>query len=453
MASPAQTDRAAERIRRARLTSLTSFVVHGTTIATGLVSVPLTVGYLGTELYGVWITLGTLLMWLSVADLGFGGNALINALAEAHGRDDRGDARELVSTAFWTLSAFAAVVALLFLVVEGHVPWARVFGVSATVPVSDLRVASGWAFLGFVLTFPLGVVTAAYYGHQEGYISNLWSATGSLASLLALFAVTRTRGGLPMLVAALWGVRVLVTAISAVHLFGRHRPWLRPTPGHATRRGLRRLVGLGAKYLVAQLAGIGQFQSQPIIVAQVLGAAQVGVFGIAYRLFTLPLLFVQVLSQPLMPAYGEARARGDWVWIRGTLGRTFRMATGVSAALALVLGLCAERVIALWAGAQMVPPRGLVVALALYVFVAGAVTPASVMLYGVERVGGQAAFAALNAVVTVGLGIWLTKAWGLTGMGVAVALAFALVNPMAQVILVRQAFRDQQVAAGGAPAW
>jgi O-antigen/teichoic acid export membrane protein len=434
--------RDADRLRRARVTTLTALAAHGTTIATGFVSVPLTVGYLGPELYGVWLTIGSLLMWLAVTDLGFGGNALINALADAHGRDDRELAREVVATAFWLLTAMAAILAAAFLLAVPHIDWHRVFNVSSAVPASDLRSAATLALFAFLLTFPLGVVTGIYHGYQEGYLSNAWTTAAGLASLGALVTVTHFRGGLPLLVAALWGVRVLVTLASAVHVFGRHRPWLLPVPARATRRGAGRLAALGGKYFAAQLAGIAMFQSQPMIVAQTLGPAQVGVFGVAYRLLSAPLLVVQVVSQPLMPAYGEARARGDWPWIRHTLMRSLWLALGVTVVLTVPLALVAKPLIILWAGPALAPPPGLVWGLALYVIVAGCVTPASVMLYGLERVGGQALVGTLNAVATVVLGIWFTRIWGLSGMGAAMAVALIAANPLAQVFLIRQALKQ-----------
>jgi O-antigen/teichoic acid export membrane protein len=430
-----------DRLRRARLTSLSSFAVHATTIVTGLVSVPLTVGYLGPELYGVWLTIGSLLMWLAVADLGFGGNALINALAEAHGRDDRALAQELVATAFWLLAGIAVLIAVAFLLLLPFVSWHGLFNVSPAVPASDLRLGAAMAMLGFVATFPLGVVTGIYHGYQEGYLSNVWSAVGGIAGLLALIAVTDHQGGLPLLVAALWGARALVSLASAVYIFGFHRPWLRPVPALATRRGISRLAGLGSRYLVAQFAGIGMTQSQPIIIAQVLGAAEVGVFNVAYRLLTLPLIVIQALVQPLMPAYGEARARGDREWILRTFRRSLVLSALATALMVVPMAIGAERLALWWVGPTLVPPRGLVIGLSVYVLAVGCVTPASVLLYGLERVGKQAIIGVLNAVAAIALGIWFTHLWGLPGMGAALAVAFLLTNPIGQIHQLRVALR------------
>jgi O-antigen/teichoic acid export membrane protein len=435
-----------DRLRRARLTTAANASAHAVTIVVGLAAVPLTVGYLGHERYGVWVTLSSLLTWLAVADLGLGGNALVNALAEAHGQDDRARGRELVATAFWTLAGLGAAILLASAVAFPWISWRTVFNVSAAVPEAELARASLLALVLFGVTFPASVTHAVFSGYQEGYLGAAFNALASVASLLALILVARTEGGLPSLVLALYGSRLAVQVASAGVLFGRLRPWLRPAPRAATRSAARRLIGLGAQYLIAQLAGIGLFQSQPMIVTRALGAEAVGVFSVAQRVLMLPLTLVQLLILPLMPAYGEARARGDWSWIRATLRRSVRHAALLGVAGVLPLALLARSVIRLWVGERLVPDAALVASLAAYALASALVTPFSVMLYGVERVKGQARIAAANALLTVLGAVWLTPRLGLPGTALAMTIGMLAVNGGGQLLELRRALAQRAAA-------
>jgi O-antigen/teichoic acid export membrane protein len=437
--------RGGDRLRRAGLSGVTSMISQGLIIGTGMVSVPLTVHYLGPERYGVWLTLNSLWNWLAISNLGFGGNALINKLSEANGRDDRESARELVATAFWSLTGIAAVLAILFALAFQFVPWGAVFNATGAVELSELHRAIIISMACFVLMFPISIVDAVYQGHQQGYIGNIWNMAASVISLIALVGVTRAKGGLPVLILSLSGARIVLTVANLCYLFGRQYPWLLPTPRAVSRRSLRELLSLGLKYLAAQMAGIGMFQSQPMIIAQILGPAQVGLFNIAQRLVTLPLMVVQMFTFPLMPAYGEAQARRDWPWVRHTLWRTLAISAVATTIMSSCLAVLARPVIKLWVGPQNVPDKGLVFALCLYVVVAAVVTPASVMLYGVQRVGGQAIIAGLNAVFTVVGGIILTRAMGTAGMALAMAIAFFFVNLLGQALQTRQLFNSIRV--------
>lgn len=443
------------RLRRARLTSAANAVAQGVAVAVGLAAVPLTVGYLGPERYGVWVTLSSLLSWLAVADVGLSGNALVNALADASGRDDRALGRELVATAFWALAASGAAILLAASAALPWVSWRAVFNVSAAVSERELAAALLLALALFAVNFPAGVGQAVCAGYQEGYLAAAFNVLASLASLAALVLVARTQGGLPSLVLALYGARVAVAAGSALVLFGVLRPWLRPAPGAATRRAARRLLGLGTQYLLAQLAGIGLFQSQPLIVTRALGPEAVGVFAVAQRVLTLPLTLVQLLSFPLMPAYGEARARGDWPWIRKTLARSMLHAALLGVGLAPPLALGARALIALWVGERLRPEWPLVLGLAGYAAVAALVTPLSVLLYGLERVRGQARIAVASALATVLGALWLTPRLGLPGTALAMGIGMLAVNGAGQLLELRRAFARraaaQDAAAGAAP--
>src|ERR1035438_2273421 len=79
--------RSKERYRRVALTTLTSVGARGIGTLMALVSVPLTLGYLGKERYGLWMTISSIVAMLSFADFGMG-NGLLNAVAVANGKND-----------------------------------------------------------------------------------------------------------------------------------------------------------------------------------------------------------------------------------------------------------------------------------------------------------------------------------------------------------------------------
>ena len=64
-------------------------------LATSFISVPLVIGYLGSERYGMWITMSSLVAALGPLDLGIG-LGLLTVVSDAHGRDDRAAARRAI---------------------------------------------------------------------------------------------------------------------------------------------------------------------------------------------------------------------------------------------------------------------------------------------------------------------------------------------------------------------
>ena len=420
----AHADRGKERYRRASLTASTSILSQALAVLSSIISVPLTVHYLGPERYGVWLTISSLITWMTVTDFGLTGNALVNLIAEASGKDDRNLARQYASSTFWTLIAITTTIAATFVLLFGHIPWQTVFRVSAATSLDELRAACALALAIFVLTLPLNMLTAVYNAYQDGFVANLWTIAANAIALVSLIVVTQFHGGLPNLVVALSGTRVVVGIANGCYLFFYRYRWLRPRISAVRWRHIRRLLSLGSKYMVGQLAALGVGQSQPMIITQVLGPSYVPIFVIAHRLITMPQTLVYIATAPFVSAYSEAKARGDWQWIRSAVKNATIVSLAVGLALVMGLAVASKPIIRLWAGPATVPDAVLVIWLSAYTVLGIAVNPSAQMLWGLERVGIPVLALAACAVLTVKLEIVFARWWGLSGLSAAMTVSF-----------------------------
>ncbi len=276
-----------------------------------IVSVPLTIGYLGPERYGVWLTISSLLVWMAMTDFGLAGNALVNVLSQADGRDDRKAAQGIYIFRGLGSDRYRSSICHC----RDHkfpvIPWTSVFRVS-TMSMHELNVACALTLIFFIVALPLSVQNSIYSAYQDGFLSNICGIVMNLLSLVALVVVSRFHGGLPELVLALSGTRLAVALVNVHYMFFKRYRWLLPVPSAVRWHCIRRLFSLGGKYVLTQLGSFGMCQSQPMIITQVLGPTKVVAFVIAQKVITLPMDMVYMATVPLIPAFGEANARNDW---------------------------------------------------------------------------------------------------------------------------------------------
>ena len=71
-----------ERSIRTKKNILASFLIKGSNVIINLMLIPLTINYVNTTRYGIWVTLVSIVGWFSFFDIGFG-NGLRNKFAEA----------------------------------------------------------------------------------------------------------------------------------------------------------------------------------------------------------------------------------------------------------------------------------------------------------------------------------------------------------------------------------
>src|ERR1700722_3544893 len=108
--------RSIERYRRVVLTTLSACLAKVIVALTLLVSVPLTLSYLGPDCFGLWMTVGSIIAILNFSVFGIC-NGMVNAVSEANGKDDRELARRYVSSAFFMLSGVSLLLLIIFAVV------------------------------------------------------------------------------------------------------------------------------------------------------------------------------------------------------------------------------------------------------------------------------------------------------------------------------------------------
>lgn len=89
-----------ERTRYTQLNIFYSFIIKFFAIGAGLLLVPLTLNYLTTTEYGIWITLNSILVWINSFDIGLG-NGLRNKLIESFSLSDDRTSAQYVSTAYF----------------------------------------------------------------------------------------------------------------------------------------------------------------------------------------------------------------------------------------------------------------------------------------------------------------------------------------------------------------
>ena len=429
--------RSHERYRRIALTALASAGARSIGIAATLVSVPLAVGYLGTERYGLWATLSSVIVMLGVADLGLG-YGLVNAVSQAHGRDDREAVRRNTSSAFYLLTATALLLGAMFALSYLSIPWSTVFNLSSAQAAREAGPAAAALVGCFLLGLPLAVAQRVQWGYQEGFASSLWVGLGSVLTLGGIALAVWTRAGLPWLVLAAAGGPVISSFLNSVVLFGIRRPWLRPSFAFVSSRATKALLRTGMLFMVLQAAMVVGYQSDSLVIAQVLGPAEVTQYAVPLKLFLPVSLLSGFAVAPLWPAYSEAIAHGDIAWARKALLRSTAVSAAVALPATVLLVAFGRSLVHLWVGGRVTPSLGLLIGLGLWTVLSTVGGPAAIFLNAAGILRFQVVCALAMATVNLPLSIVLAHVMGVSGVVYATVIAVLGCEAVPFLIAVRR---------------
>lgn len=404
---------------------LTGVAGKGVNLLVLFVSVPLSLGCLGVERYGIWIAMTSVLSWLSVADVGLG-NGLMNLLADARGREREDLAQRYVATSFWGLAIIAATLAALAFPVVERVNWQYLLNIRDVAVADETRTAMLVAVWCFLLALPLSIVSKVYIGYQQGAPANAWAAASSLAELAALVLVTRARAGLVALTIAVLGTRALVLFANACYLFGYRRTDLAPSPWRIDLGSLRAIFGVGMLFFLGQMQSLLVFQSDVLIISHFLGPGSITPYSVTFRLFAYVNVPLQLASPYFLSAFGEAYGRGDLAWVRVAFRRLLLASLGWALPLLFVLNIGYRLIISKWAGAQALPGPGLVVWMSAWTLLLTVTTPMFIVLTATRNFARMVAFAYVAAALNVLLAVVLAQRFGVVGVSAAMVLANAV---------------------------
>lgn len=361
--------------RSGRLASgiVTTLLTKVVSVGVPLLLVPLTLGYLGSDLYGLWMAVAAVTGMAAFADLGLG-NSLMTKVAKSHATSDFKSARGYVSTAYFMVSLFALSLLSLLWASAWLIPWTAIFNAS-NVPANEVRWMVLSCISAFLINVPLSLVVRVQYACQQVRQSNLWQAAGSLLTLpLTALAVSQDLPPALVVTSTLVGP-LIVTCVNTACVYSRGNPELAPSLRAMDRSTAQNLITLSGLFFVLTIVMTISSSADSLVVTHVMGLDSVTAFSVSARLFAQLGVIVSVMNLPLWPANAEALAAGETGWVR----KITRRMTVISAAVAVLLSGAlvgfGDDLMELWLGQTFGSDQPLLLGFAVWWVLLSAVSP------------------------------------------------------------------------------
>ena len=402
------------------------------------ISLPLTVRYLGPQRYGIWVTVSTAVVMLSVTDLGIA-NSLTNSISRAYAANDRLLARRFYASAFWVTLSISCCLGLALLVSWPHIAWASLFHLSDLAQAREASLCVAVALCFFLLSLPLNLINRVLSGYQQTQITNYFNLLASVLGLVAILVVMRLHGTLLKLMCFYSGTLLAGTLFLNLWVHTFDKRWLLPHPRAFSRGAARDLVNSGSGFFILQIAGLVVFNSDNLVITHFLGAAEVAPYSVTWRLAGYAAILQSAVFPSLWPAYSEAYARGDYAWVRKTFWRAVRLSLGTTAAAVLVLSIFGRHLIRWYVGPSAVPGQLLLVAICAWTVLSAGMDLQACLLAAINRVKWQGILSGVAAVANLAFTIYLVQRIGSLGVVLGTILSYILVLVVPQTVIVWRA--------------
>lgn len=340
-------------VRTAKLKKnvLLSLFVKAGSIICSLLLVPATINFVNDIQYGIWLTISSIVAWMSFFDVGFT-NGLRNKLAEAFGFGKVKLAKAYISTTYAALSIIFTVLMILLLVIVRFTSMSSLLNIDASYE-SDLKEALFVLVIYFCVTFVLKILSVILIADQRPAYSSFIDFIGQVMSLLSVLVMASgIEGSLSVLSYCLCVPPLLVWVVFTFICFGEDYKNYIPSLKYVNFRYVNSLLTIGVKFFIIQIAAIIQFQTANFLIGRLFSMSEVTEYNIAYKYFNVLYMVFMILLQPFWSAVTEAYSKNELQWIKNSIHKYLKVLL-LMFFIGLLMLVFSDTIYDLWLGSSV----------------------------------------------------------------------------------------------------
>ena len=380
----------------------------------------MTLGYISSELYGVWLTLSSIVIWFGFFDIGFT-LGLKNKLAEAIALKDWNKGKSLISTTYFLM---LLIFIPLFIFLEIILPF---LNISSFINVDylynyDIIRACRILILFFCLQMILNVVISVIAAFQRVALSSALYVIGNICSLLTIYIFTNTTApSLSLLAIAISGMPVIVLLIATFILYSNKLKSVRPSIIYIDKKYIKELLPLGFKFFLIQIQYVVLFQTTNILISNISGPKDVTAYNLAYKYISGVMMVYTIILSPLWPAFTDAYIKKDYVWMRNVYKKMTKIYY-ISIIIVVVMVLISPLFYNLWISNKVEVPLSMTVTVAMYIIICNWDNLQVNLINGIGTIKLQSYITTIGLILHVPLSFLLGRNIGIGATGVILSM-------------------------------
>lgn len=424
-----------ERTSKIKKNVVVMIGIKGVSLLISFLYVPLLLHSMNAVNYGIWLTLTSLIAWISMFDIGLG-NGLRNKLSIALANGDKQLGRAYVSTAYICISLLVLVLIILFVVIQQFVSWQGVLN-AAAVDKGQLDLLVFIVFAAFGLQFVFNLLNSILMAMQMPAFSSFILMVSQLFSFIAVLILVSIFhvNSLLVLGGTISLIPPVVMLVSSIILFCEKYKYISPSFRYFNISKIKEILSLGIKFFIIQVITIILYQTNNLIITHTLGNGAVVEYNVAYKYMHALVMLFTIIVTPLWSATTEAYTKKDFSWIK-RINKQMRKIVIFMTCIGFVMLIASKYVYEIWLGNNDLEIN-FSTSLLLYVYSIFMIMYGNYgyILNGIGKLQIQIYATLILAVIYIPAAIFAGYMWGLNGI-----LSVFTLNPIINYIWSKMQF-------------
>ena len=381
--------------------------------------------YLEPLKYGIWITLVSLVGWLSFSDFGIA-TGLRNRLAESLAKSELDKARRYVSTSYILMTILSLLIVFVFAAVNQFVNWEWILNAPKEMYL-ELNQLAFWMVFFSAFYLVTGLIRVILKATQVPSASTAIELITSIFSLVAVWILLNTTSN-SIILLGFW--HSLLIAVSPLIITGFFftifYPELFPSFKCFDLNCIRDVLNLGSRFFVIQICSLIIFTTDSLIITHMLGPEFVTTYMIVFKYFHILTTGFAMISVPFWSAFTEAYVKKDFLWIRRAIYSKIMILLPLILIATIMLFTGRFLIEEIWLGRELGIDFTLLVMMAVYVFVSAWNRIFSWFLSGVGVLSVNLYTMIIGAIINIPLSIILIENFSIGSAGAILGTIFSI---------------------------
>lgn len=398
----------------------------------GLISVRLVLSFLGTNLYGLWVTITSIVAWMGTGDLGIG-NGLRNELSKAYASKNHLREKVLISTAVKELLKVSFMLLLIFIVIESIFFRFGILNKTLSVPMLITTTF-------FCINLVLGTAQSVAFSYQRSWLCSLTSCESEILTILSVLVLFHYKFDANLsLFSAVSGFCSIIPNIVLILLLHFNKSIdikLSDIRLHLWDSSIKdSITKVGIEFFGLQLCGLVLYSTDNVIINKIISSEMVTKYSIISKVYNAGTSLFSILLIALWSAVTYYMAQNNTDWIKKKVKQLLGIWVIFSLGVVLVSAFF-NPIVNIWIkDNSFFFEKELVIIFAVYCIMTACSAIFVNVINGLGRIRLQLIVAIIAAVLNIPLSIFLAKScnMGITGIKLATLLCQALLSIIVSV--------------------
>lgn len=320
-------------------------VIRGSGMIISFLLLPIVLGFLGKEKYGIWAVVLSITQWFVFFDFGMG-NGLRNLLTKSIAKKDFEKGNIYIITTYFITSVIFICLYILFFITSFFLDWHKILNLPAGFDENIqlfVQIVFGFIFLRFILQLLKNI----FFAFQMPAVTNFIEFVGQAIILILLVLLSKNSESSILHVGIIYTATPLIVYLIATFLYFRFSNNLVFSFNLIDLSFIKPIFKLGSGFLLMQLSGIVLTLTMIFLINYFLGPEKTTEYSIAKKYISILLILSTIIFQPYWSAVTNAFNKKEFIWIKKALRRNMIIAAVISL-FSLILAVFSPYVFDVW---------------------------------------------------------------------------------------------------------